>query len=724
MREKKFFFKCIKQYDTTDCAAACIASIIAYYHGRITLPEVLGNISTTAEGSNILDIVTACEKLKLSAVAMKKEHNFKEEEIELPCMAHVMLKNGMFHYIVIYKITCKTVYISDPALGLLKVDRNDFFNSIFTSNSQYIWTGKLVFIKPTEQFYEQKKPIKKNGIVLRIITSNKTSIVKISFLSLVVIVLKIFDALFFQIILDIVVPKQRYYTLLLIAIVFVFLAIIRVFTNKVCVDHALRLSKSIYYNLSIEYYNHVLNLPISFHNIKKSGEIISRFKDISRIQTSIITGVLILPTEILMILTVGGMLLSKSIIIFLLIIFVCLAYFIMVSVFKNKYELLNSKQMREDSEITTNIVDALEGIETIKANVIEDICKMNIKQMIRTWQDSVYDLGKLENLQTALKTIIDHVGELLIITISAINVMQGKMTAGEMITYNLLVSYMLNPIKNIIDLQPKIQSAMVAVGRLESIFHVKEEEIGHICLKDALNFEFKDVSFKYNGLSNVVENISLYGGQFNKVAIVGKSGSGKTTIAKLLLKFYEAEGVFVNGYKISYINSKDLRKKIVYVSQEDFIFSDSILNNLTLWDDKISTQKVEEVTKLVDIFEFINSTKQQFNTVLEERGINLSKGQKQKIALGRALLRNPQILILDEATSNIDAESEKHIYNAISRITGLKTIIITHRLNNVIDSEYIYVLEKGKLVAEGRHEELISSLYYSKLFGEREEKCL
>lgn len=714
------FYKCVKQYDSKDCAAACITSLIKYFGGRLTLPQVLSYTNMSNAGTNILELIRTCEQVGLNAVAMKKEgEQFDAECVDYPCIAHVTLKNGMNHFVILYKVTKSEVIVADPALGIHRVKRNDFFNHIVSEKSQYYWSGILIFVKPTKDFYSMGKPETKKSIIFRAFISRKKEIRKIIIFSIFSMILQISTPFFFQVVVDEIIPQRRFYTLIFATLTFLALTFGSIYLSKKCVDNSLILSREFNCKVSVEYYKHILNLPIHFHNKRKSGEIISRFQDIAKIQESLVTSILVLPADLLMIAVVSGLLLSKSVMIFVSVIIICLLYLVIVSLFRNEYELGNAKQMLEGSEVTTCFVESLEGIETIKTNTLEDCCYKRTGSCFRKWQDSILILGRLENFQFFLKSIINQFGELILIFISSIEVINGNMSIGEMVTYNLLINYLLKPIRNVIDLQPQFQAAIVAMGRLESILQIGEETIGGHVLGDVSSIELNNISFAYDESDGVISNVSLKEDLFKKIAIVGKSGSGKTTLAKILLKLYTVQNgsVLINGKNISEINVNNLRNKIIYVSQEDYIFSASIKDNFTLWNDSIPMKNIVKIAKLVQINDYVNSLDHQFDTLLEERGVNLSKGQKQKIAIGRALLRKPQILILDEATSNMDSDSEEKIYSEISRMVDLKLIVITHKLTNVIDSDQIYVMNGGKVVGGGKHNDLINTnKYYKKLF--------
>ncbi|MDU2592176.1 MAG: ATP-binding cassette domain-containing protein, partial [Paeniclostridium sordellii] len=297
-----------------------------------------------------------------------------------------------------------------------------------------------------------------------------------------------------------------------------------------------------------------------------------------------------------------------------------------------------------------------------------------------------------------------------------------------LLTFDALLAYFLTPIENIINLQPTVQTALVAAERLSEILDLElekseqeDKKIKPNTIKG--NIEFKNVDFRYGTRQLILKDINMTIKKGERIALVGESGSGKTTLAKLLLNFYKCEKgeILVNDYNLLDINIESLRDKIAYISQETFLFNGTILENLMLGNPYLTYEEVIDACEKAQIHDFINSLPLRYNTLVEENGSNFSGGQKQRLSIARAILRKPEILIMDEATSNLDSITEKAIERTIHKFSeGMTTIIIAHRLSTIMRCDNIYILEKGEIKEKGNHKELLNQKgRYYKLWKEQ-----
>ena len=308
--------------------------------------------------------------------------------------------------------------------------------------------------------------------------------------------------------------------------------------------------------------------------------------------------------------------------------------------------------------------------------------------------------------------MIELVGTIIILWVGFGMVLANKVTIGSLITFYALLAYFTEPIKNLIGLQPMMQTAVIAAERLNDILDIPSEEKSATQNSDITfdNITFSNVDFRYGNHELILKNVSFEINKGEKIAIVGESGCGKTTLAKLLLKFYQAEKgeVLVDGKELSLVPTNRIRNDISYIDQNTFLFSDTVKNNLTFGNEKLNHNQIKNACNAAKAEEFIQELPFGYDTFLDENGKNLSGGQRQRLAIARALLRKPKLIIFDEATSNLDTITESAIKDTIFDLNKeLTCIIIAHRLSTIKNCDKIIVMDKGCIVESGTHEQLM-----------------
>lgn len=381
--------------------------------------------------------------------------------------------------------------------------------------------------------------------------------------------------------------------------------------------------------------------------------------------------------------------------------------------------------MEMNSKVTSQFIETINGIETIKAFNQEENEKEKTDKLYRKFLKRVFNGGVLSLSQQTVTMFVAVVGELVILWVGAMYVIKGELTIGELITFNALLGYFIEPIKNLINLQPSIQTAVVAADRLGEILDIAPEyssEQGKA--NNKIEFEkilISNLDFRYGTRDLVLKNINLEILCGEKIAFVGESGSGKTTLAKLFIRLYEQEkgSIKFDSCDIREFSINQIRNSVSYISQNTFLFSGTIKENLLFGNSNTNDNDLSRVCKMCELEEYINSLPLKYNTRIEENGKNLSGGQKQRLAIARALIKNPKILIMDEATSNLDYITEKTIENTINKFSAnMTTIIIAHRLSTIKDCDKIFVFKDGQIVETGNHSDLLKQRgYYYQLWN-------
>lgn len=705
---KKYY--CVKQHDIKDCGPACIATISKQYGLKIPISKIREIAGTDLEGTSVYGLIQASKELGFSSTALrvsKKEEIF--DNLPVPLIAHVIIDDILLHYVVIHKISKKYILVADPDRGITKYSPENFFK---------IWNDILILMIPTPMF---KKGNETKGIFQRfygLIKVQKRLLIIIFFASLLITILGVFGSFYYKFLIDDILPNKLNNNLISTSIAMLVLIIFKVLTEFLRNMLLIHMAQNIDIPLLLGYYRHVIRLPMNFFSTRKVGEIISRFNDGSKIRNAISSATITLMIDVIMALVGGIILYIQSSQLFFTCLIPIIFYLILVLAFKNKLKQINKKVMEDDASLTSYLVESLEGIETIKAfngeNLVELKTNNNFLQLMR----SLFKHGYLHNLQGTLKSVISSIFSICLLWFGSSLVLLDKITIGELISFNALLAYFIQPIERLINLQPQLQEAVVASDRLGEILDLDLEKSANNKIRPNSLFgdiSLKHVNFKYGFRDNVLNDININIKKGKKIALVGESGSGKTTIAKLLMGFYTLEDgeIYINNHNINDIDLDILREKISYISQDSFFFSGTIKENLEFARKDITYNDIIQVCSKAQIHEYIETLPLKYETPLEEKGTNLSCGQRQRLSIARALLKNPEILIMDEATSNLDSITEKAIQKTLEECSeNLTTIIIAHRLSTIMKCNMIYVMDNGKIVEKGTHGELLDKRGY------------
>lgn len=496
----------------------------------------------------------------------------------------------------------------------------------------------------------------------------------------------------------------------------------------------LHLSIKIDIPLMMGYFEHIYKLPMKFFSSRRTGDITTRFSDAFTIKDIFTSIALSLFMDIGMALISGVILWQMNTKLFVIIIFMTLISIVLVFIFKQPYKKINEEQMQQNSILNSEIIEGLRAFETIKGNANEEIELENIEREYIKALRIGYKESMLSNIQGTISSIISGIGNLVLMYVGISSVINNDLTLGSYMAFMTLAGYFTDPVSNLVGLQLQIQEANISMKRLSEIMDYEREQELSIAedsgipslvgrgenLVDAQQYqmlekvdgdiEVNNVTFRYGNRKPALDGVSFIIPKGQKVALVGSSGSGKSTIAKLLLKYYEPESgyITIDGVDINEYQNSSIRRAISYVPQNIELFSKSIYDNIRVSKQSATLEEVKEAAKRADAHDFIKRLPMQYYTHLEEAGNGLSGGEKQRIALARAFLKENQFYIMDESTSNLDFATENIIFDMIYNKFKKKTmLIVAHRLATVKNCDKIIVMDKGHIIEQGTHEELL-----------------
>ena len=697
----------VKQRDITDCGAACLASVAAHYRLKLPVSRIRQIAGTDTRGTNALGMVQAAEQLGFECKGVKGNID-SLSKIPLPAIAHVVLKNGLQHYVVIYSVGKRKLTYMDPADGRMHKERISAFKEK--------WSGVLILLVPGDVFQEKNEKVSIFRRFMYLIAPHKSVVAASLFGAIIYTLLGLSTSIFIQHITDNVFATGNTNLLNLLSVGMIIILLVQLFIGVAQSFFMLNTGQRIDARLILGYYKHLLKLPQRFFDTMRVGEIISRVNDAVKIRAFINDTVISLVVNVLIVVFAFGLMFIYSWQL-ALILLISIPLYTVIYLITNKLNKKRERRLMEDAaDLESQLVESLTSARTIKQFGIEDFANIKTENRFIRLLDSVYRSTTNSFFSSNSSEFVSRVFTIITLWIGSYFVIDNTITPGQLMAFYALISYFTSPAMSLIGANKTIQNALIAADRLfeimdlereanESKIELTKENIGDI--------RFEDVSFSYGTRADVFEHFNLTLKKGELTAIIGESGSGKTTLAAILQKLYPLKSgkILIGDFNINYISQQSLRSMIGTVPQQLNLFSGTVTENIALGDFEPDLQRIVEICTMLGMLPFIEKMPAGFNTHIGENGASLSGGQKQRLAIARALYKNPEILILDEATSSLDSESESFVQQTIQNLKnqGKTIIIIAHRLSTVVNADNIVVLENGKVIEQGNHETLFAS---------------
>jgi ATP-binding cassette subfamily B protein len=711
-------FKVYRQFDTMDCGPSCLRMIFKHHGKEFSLRSLSKLCGYNREGSSMLGLSNAADKLGFKTIGVKL--SIKQlHEAELPCILHWRQN----HYVVLYKIQKQTFYIADPAVGRIKLKKADFEKNWLSDAAM----GIALLLTPTNKFYEQENEITKEvswRFLLQYFLVYKKLFTQLLLGLATVSALQLIAPFLTQSIVDVGISTKDLNFIYLILIAQAALIVGRVSVEFVRSWILLHISTRVNVSILSDFLIKLMKLPIWFFDTKMTGDILQRMNDQKNIQTFLTGSTLTTIFSVVNLLVFSVVLAHYNIYIFVVFLVSSFLYSAWIFVFLKQRRILNYKSFEVSAKNQSSIVQLISGMQEIKLNNCERQKRWEWEHIqARLFRFNVKTLA-LSQYQQGGATFINEGKNVLITCLCAQAVVNDDLTLGAMVAIQYIIGQLNSPIDHLAGFVQEFQDAKISIERLNEI-HVMEDETdteGDIVdnLPKNKSIYLKNIDFSYPGAGNksVFKNLSLNIPEGKTTAIVGMSGSGKTTILKLLLRFYNPQSgqIEVGNNSLSDIRHKLWRSKCGVVMQEGYIFSDTIEHNIAVGDEEPDKLKLSNAVKIANIQDFIESLPLGLNTRIGNEGNGISQGQRQRILIARAVYKNPEYLFFDEATNALDSNNERIIMNNLSEFFNNRTVVVVaHRLSTVSNADNIIVLDKGQIIEQGTHFELtyLKGTYYS-----------
>lgn len=671
-------YKYERQHGIKDCGVTCLYNIIKYYNGNISMSKLRRLTKTNENGTNVYNIVNASNSLGLKAEAYKCEFN-DLSNVKLPIIAHIKLDNKFDHFVILEKINNEKIIVQDPIRGKVVYDDISFKKE---------WTGSIITFDKMNNLVKEKQ----NGAFINL----KSYIFLYKKILLFFLVLTILASLFSLLnsfyLSSLYNQKNNYHIVLFLFLLFsVFKIITDYIRNSIVFDFDNNFDSKLTNNI----YKKILSLPLKYHHSRPVGDIMSKVNDLSSIKEFINFVSFSLITDFLFVIIIFIIIIFINKLLFLLLIIFALTYMFVYLLFRDKIYSMSLILKEKNSEVNSYLIESILGIDTIKNFNIEKERKLRFKSKYNNLLKSNVKYNKFILSIELFQNFIMTISNVFILFVGIKLVNKGLLLFSNLIIINSLLIYFFISLKNIIYFDRILIDSKNSYNRLEDLLDEEEDNNNKSNFNFNNNIEFKNVAYSYDSY-NIFENLSFNINKGDFVFVKGDSGVGKSTLFKILTKqINDYKGkVIVDNTNIKNLSVNDIRNNICFVSQNEIIFTDTILNNITLF--KEATKKeLEKVIRITGIDKFLKEKNISLNFLLEENGHNISGGERQRILLARALLQNKKVLILDETTNGIDILSEENIVRKVKEEYDVTLILISHRYDNLKLFNKVFEIKGG-----------------------------
>ena len=687
---KKVKLKYYAQHDSTDCAPACLKMIFKYFGTDLPLYRIRELADTNQLGTSLSDIFNVCNMFNFDCIALKANNSlFNEKTIELPFIVHTSI-DGLFHYEIVYGIRNQVLYIIDPSKGKYKISLNEFIKK---------WHSRIIIcIEPGENYEPQT--IKSQGLTsfIPFLLNQKKTISLAILYSFLITFITVFNYNYWEILVDKFIPNSQKKIIIQFSLFIIVLNLFKFSITHLRNRTILLVEQYLNINITKRYFNHILTLPYTFFVKRHSGDLIARFNDSNKIINFLSTASVTVILDSITILVVGVALFSKSTLLFTISLTILPLYLIIIFTFNKRIEERFEKSMMIASDINSKIIESIEGIHIVKANVTEYSVKSDLENRLKNYIIETLSAAKFDSLQVGIKNFFNDSFTILILCIGALQVVNSLITLGDLISFYSMLGFFYTSINNLVNLQVQIQSANLASKRINDILSLPSEISGGSKL---LAFEYtlnlKNISISY-GKRQILSNINLLIKKNKKIAIIGESGSGKSTLAKVIANLIKVNSgeILIDDINIEKYSLESIRRLIHYVPQDLYFFKGTIRDNIIL-NKNTKQNDILDALSRAEISNLLEEESLGLDTIIESNGLNLSGGQKKRLAIARSLLIQAEIIIFDEITNGLSSKQEKRIISNLIELNQQTIIFLTHSELIPKYCDEVWIINNGKL---------------------------
>jgi ATP-binding cassette, subfamily B, bacterial HlyB/CyaB len=704
------------QQSASDCGAACLVMVARYWGKKFSVNRLRELARVDRNGSSLKGLSGAAESVGFTTRPIKVSLDLLAKQ-PLPVIAHWQGK----HYVVVYAVTKKDVVIADPAIGQRTISHQEFKES---------WKGFTLILQPSALLRDAQESSTPFWQFFELLQPHSLIVFEIFVASLFIQIFGLVTPLFTQFLLDQVVVQKSELTLFTVGIGLFIFSMFRVAMTglrQYLLDHT---ANKLDIALIVAFVRHTMRLPLSFFESRYVGDIMSRVQENQKIQRLLSGEAATILLDLLTVFIYVGLMFWYSWQMALIALLIIPPFLLLPIIATPFLRRVSREIFSAHAEENSYLIQALTGIKTVKSTAVEQTVRWNWEELFHKAIKTSFSGQIISNRMQIFGNTINATVTTAMLCFGAYQVIHNQLTVGQLVAFNMLLGNIIQPFQRLTVLWNQLQEVIIAIERINDVLDAEPEEDLQVQMKQSLppihgHICFENVNFRYHpeGDENVLSNLSFEIKPGQMVALVGRSGSGKTTISKLVLGLYPAtEGrILIDGYDLDTLSLRSLRKQTGVVDQDTFMFGGTIRENISLSKPGAALTAIIEAAESAGADEFIRKLPMGYETQIGEGGGLLSGGQRQRIAIARALLGDPPLLIMDEATSHLDPESERIIQENLSTILkGRTTLVIAHRLSTIRHADNILVIDRGSVVEQGTHEELIAKRGHYYYFNQKQ----